>query len=192
MITGPTPTENTLPLRITGFSTLAEALDYAAGGETGCNFYGDRGELYAVLPYAELREQARSLARRLMSLQLERGARVAIVADTGPDFQRFFFACQYAGLVPVPLSASLLISGRKRYVSQLRALLANCLPSVAMAPSEFFPFLSEAATVSSWSTSAHRTPLIACPKPWRSWSLCALPRWPIFNTPREVPGFLAG
>lgn len=31
MITGPTPTENTLPLRITGFSTLAEALDYAAG-----------------------------------------------------------------------------------------------------------------------------------------------------------------
>ncbi|PWB47165.1 MAG: fatty acyl-AMP ligase [Candidatus Methylomirabilota bacterium] len=145
MTTGPTPTENTLPLRITGFSTLAEALDYAAGGETGFNFYGDRGELYAVLPYADLREQARSLARRLMSLHLERGARVAIVADTGPDFPRFFFACQYAGLVPVPLSASLLISGRKRYVTQLRALLANCRPSVAMAPPEFFPFLSEAA-----------------------------------------------
>ncbi|MDE2058356.1 MAG: fatty acyl-AMP ligase [candidate division NC10 bacterium] len=145
MVTGPTPTENTLPLRVTGFSTLAEALDYAAGGETGCNFYGDRGELYAVLPYADLREQARLLARRLMSLRLERGARVAIVADTGPDFQRFFFACQYAGLVPVPLSASLLISGRKRYVTQLRALLANCRPSVAMAPPEFFPFLSEAA-----------------------------------------------
>src|SRR5574337_851150 len=145
MITGPTPTENTLPLRITGFSTLAGALDYAAGGVTGCNFYGDRGELYAVLPYADLREQARSLARRLMSLPLERGARVAIVADTGPDFQRFFFACQYAGLVPVPLSASLLISGRKRYVTQLRALLASCRPSVATAPPEFFPFLSEAA-----------------------------------------------
>ena len=145
MITGPTPTENTLPLRVTGFSTLAEALDYAAGGETGCNFYGDRGELYAVLSYADLRQQARLLARRLMSLRLERGARVAIVADTGPDFQRFFFACQYAGLVPVPLSASLLISGRKRYVTQLRALLANCRPSIAMAPPEFSPFLSEAA-----------------------------------------------
>ncbi len=145
MRTGPTPTENTLPLRVTGFSTLAEALDYAAEGETGCNFYGDRGELYAVLPYADLREQARLLARRLVGLRLERGARVAIVADTGPDFQRFFFACQYAGLVPVPLSASLLISGRKRYVAQLRALLANCRPSIAMAPPEFFPFLSEAA-----------------------------------------------
>lgn len=192
MITGPTPTENTLPLRITGFSTLAEALDYAAGGETGCNFYGDRGELYAVLPYAELREQARSLARRLMSLQLERGARVAIVADTGPDFQRFFFACQYAGLVPVPLSASLLISGRKRYVSQLRALLANCLPSVAMAPSEFFPFLSEAADGLELVHIGTPDAFDCLPKPWRSWSLCALPRWPIFNTPREVPGFLAG
>ncbi|PWB76736.1 MAG: fatty acyl-AMP ligase [Candidatus Methylomirabilota bacterium] len=145
MITGPTPTENSLSLRAGGFSTLAEALDYAAGGETGCNFYGDRGELYASLPYTELREQARLLARRLTGLQLERGARVAIVADTGPDFHRFFFACQYAGLVPVPLSASLLISGRKRYVTQLRALLAHCRPSVAMAPPEFFPFLSEAA-----------------------------------------------
>ncbi|WP_337287530.1 fatty acyl-AMP ligase [Candidatus Methylomirabilis sp.] len=145
MKTGPTPTENSVPLRISGFSTLAEALDYAAGGETGCNFYGDQGELHAVLAYADLREQARSLARRLLSLGLERGARVAIVADTDPDFQRFFFACQYAGFVPVPLSASLLISGHKRYVAQLRALLANCQPSVAVAGSEFFPFLSEAA-----------------------------------------------
>jgi fatty-acyl-CoA synthase len=145
MKTGSTPTENSVPLRISGFATLAEALDYAATGETGCNFYGDQGELHAVLPYADLREQARSLARRLLSLGLERGARVAIVADTDPDFQRFFFACQYAGLVPVPLSASLLISGHKRYVAQLRALLVNCQPSVAVAGPEYFPFLSEAA-----------------------------------------------
>jgi len=30
-----TPTENTLPLRYGDFSTLADALDYAAQGETG-------------------------------------------------------------------------------------------------------------------------------------------------------------
>ncbi len=60
------------------------------GERLDVNFYGDRGKLYAVLPYTDLREQARSLARRLMSLRLDRGARVAIVADTGPDFQRSF------------------------------------------------------------------------------------------------------
>ena len=130
----PTPTENSIPLRTADFTTLAEALDYAAQGQTGFNFYGDRGELSVVQSYAVLREQAQTLARRLLSLRLERGARVAIVAETDPDFQRFFFACQYAGLVPVPLPAALLMSGRKGYIANLRALLENCQASVAMAP----------------------------------------------------------
>ncbi len=34
-----TPTLSMLPLRKGDFSTLAEALDYAARGETGFNFY---------------------------------------------------------------------------------------------------------------------------------------------------------
>ena len=50
-----TPTINSLPLRLADFSTLAEALDYAAQGETGFNFYTGAGKLYAVLPYADLR-----------------------------------------------------------------------------------------------------------------------------------------
>ena len=33
----PTPTKNRLPLRKASFTTLAEALDYAAEGETGFN-----------------------------------------------------------------------------------------------------------------------------------------------------------
>jgi fatty-acyl-CoA synthase len=56
-----------------------------------------------------------------------------------------FFACQYAGLVPVPVSASAFMSGRQAYVAQLKALLRVCRASVAMAPSEFYPFLAEAA-----------------------------------------------
>ena len=141
----PTPTENALPLKTGGFSTLAQALDYAAQGQTGCNFYGDRGELSEVLSYAELSGQARKLARRLLSLKLERGARVALVADTHPDFHRFFFACQYAGLVPVPLPASIFMSGRNAYLAQLKALLVNCQAAIAMAPVAFLPFLAEAA-----------------------------------------------
>lgn len=140
-----TPTRNNLPLRTADFSTLAEALDYAAQGETGFNFYGGGSKLYAVLPYAELRQQAQALARRLNGLGLERGARVALVADTTPDFPRFFFACQYAGLVPVPLTASIHLGGHQAYVEQLRRLLTISQAEVAMAPEDFLPFLTEAA-----------------------------------------------
>ena len=141
----PTPTENSLPLRRADFATLAEALDYAAQGETGANFYSGSGKLTTVLPYRTLRLQALVLARRLLSLPLERGARVAVVAETNPDFLRFFFACQYAGLVPVALPASANLGGHEAYVGQLRGLLRGCGASVAMASSQFLRFLIEAA-----------------------------------------------
>lgn len=140
-----TPTENNLPLRGANFSTLAEALDYAARGKTGYNFYTNKGELSAVLPYAQLREEAQVLALRLHSLGLERGSRIALVADTHPDFQRFFFACQYAGLVPVPLPAMVSLGSRNNYVAHLRKLLISSQAAVAMAQEEFVEFLAEAA-----------------------------------------------
>jgi len=127
-----TPTRNNLPLRTGDFATLAEALNYAAQGQTGYNFYDGRGKLFAVLPFSTLREEAMTLARRLNGLGMERGARVALVADTQPDFIRFFFACQYAGLVPVPLPASIHMGGRKTYVDQLRRLLLSCRATAAM------------------------------------------------------------
>jgi len=99
----PTPTQNNLTLRRGDFTSLAQALDYAAGGNTGYNFYNGAGKLSAVLPYKKLQKEAQSLARRLLGLGPRRGTRVALVADTHPDFMRYFFACQYAGLVPVPL-----------------------------------------------------------------------------------------
>ncbi len=140
-----TPTINTIPLRAGDFSTLPEALNYAAQGQTGYNFYDGRGKLSAVLPFSKLRDEAQSLAQRLSGLGLERGARMALVADTHPDFIRFFFACQYAGLIPVPLPASIHMGGRKTYVDQLHRLLISCRANVAMATDDYFPFLSEAA-----------------------------------------------
>ena len=141
----PTPTKNRLPFRKGSFNTLAEALDYAAEGETGFNFYNGVGKLSAVLPYKKLQKEARSLARRLLGLGPERGARVAMVADTHPDFMRYFFACQYAGLVPVPLPASIYLGGREAFVKQLRRLLVSCKADIAIAPDEYLPYLREAA-----------------------------------------------
>jgi len=139
-----TPTLNNLPFRAADFATLAEALDYAAKGETGTNFYTGRGELYAVLPYSELRSQARVLARKLLGMGLQKGDRVALVAETNPHFLRFFFACQYAGLVPVSLPASVNLGGHTVYVTQLRGLLQSSMAAVAMAPSGYASFLEEA------------------------------------------------
>ena len=145
MDTRPTPTHNRLPFRAGDFSCLAEALDYAATGDTGCNFYDGRGGLSGVLTYAALREDAQRLARRLAGLGLARGARVALVADTDPDFIRLFFACQYAGLAPVTLPASIHLGSHQAYVRQLRRLLTSSRADVVIAAAAFTPFLAEAA-----------------------------------------------
>ena len=81
-----TPTGNTIEFRAADFATLTEALDYAAQGETGSNFYTGRGAIYASIPYRELRLQALSLARKLLGLGLAKGDRVALVAETNPEF----------------------------------------------------------------------------------------------------------
>jgi fatty-acyl-CoA synthase len=142
----PTTTIHDLPLRLADFENLAEALDYAAKGDTGANFYKKNGQLDDVLPYAQLRDEAQTLARRLLSLNPERGARVALVAETHPDFLRFFFACQYAGLVPVPLPISIHLGGFEAFVAQLHRLLMDCRADLAVAPQEYLPFLNEAAS----------------------------------------------
>jgi fatty-acyl-CoA synthase len=141
----PTPTKNNLPLRQGDFTNLAEALDYAAAGITGYNFYDGTGNLSTVLPYKKLRKEARSLARRLLGLGPRRGARVALVADTQPDFMRYFFACQYAGLVPIPLPAPIQLGDRRSYVAQLRRLLVTCKAEIAIATEPHLPFLMKAA-----------------------------------------------
>jgi fatty-acyl-CoA synthase len=141
----PTPTDNSLPLKTSGYRSLAEALDYASKGETGCNFYNGRGELQRAMSYSELRDQSLALAARLHGLGLERGSRIALVAETHPEFLIFFFACQYAGLVPVPLPAAVHLGGREAYVEHLRALLQDCRAQAAFAPENFYGFLDEAS-----------------------------------------------
>src|SRR5918992_4681489 len=102
-----TPSTNLkLPFRVDRFDSLVAGLDYAAKGETGCNFFSARGELAQSVTYREVREHAVDLALRLDALGFTRGTRVAMIAETSPDFLFAFFACQYAGLIPVPLPLS--------------------------------------------------------------------------------------
>ena len=144
MRTESTPTRHALPFRPADFRTLTEALDYAAQGETGANFYTGRGEFYAALAFSDLRQQALLLARKLLGLGLAKGDRVSMVAETHPDFLRVFFACQYAGLIPVALPATVNLGGHQSFVAQLRGLIENSGSSVAIASAGFLPFVLEA------------------------------------------------
>ncbi len=68
-------------------------------------FFNGRGEVVCELSYRELRAQAMHAARRLLGLvDVNRGDRIALVAETRSEFVILFFACQYAGLVPVPIA----------------------------------------------------------------------------------------
>ncbi|MEZ5935789.1 MAG: fatty acyl-AMP ligase [Alphaproteobacteria bacterium] len=141
----PTPTSNPrLPFRRADFRTLPEALDYAANGTTGFNFYSARAELTATLSYAELRERAVTMARGLIQAGFEPEQRVVLLGDTDPEIITGFFACQYASLIPVivPIPASL--GGREAYVEQLQRLLTSSKASAAMAPEAYLGFLEEA------------------------------------------------
>lgn len=140
-----TPSMNdTLQQRLAGFSTLAEALDYAALGETGFNFYSLRGELSQTLPYSKLRERALDLAQRLAS-RFERGSRLCLVAETSVDFVTTFFACQYAGIVPAPMPMPVNLGGKNGYITQIRQMMVSADASVAICPASLEDFVTQAA-----------------------------------------------
>lgn len=142
----PTPTFNaTLKFQRCGFSSLAQAVDYAARGETGFNFYNARGQLLAVLPYRDLKARAETMARKLLGLGLHRGDRMLLIADTTPEFVIAFVACQYAGVVPVPVSLPVGLGAKTGYVDQLALQLAGSGARAAMAAEGLGGFLAEAA-----------------------------------------------
>lgn len=143
----PTPTTSAgLKQRISDFETLSQALDYAAQGEAGINFYSGRGDLEYVVPYSELRSRARDYGRKLLGLGLERGDRIGLVAHMGPEFIALFFACQYAGLMAVPLPAVSGLGGRDGYEGQLSRILKKSESKMAIGPENVQESLKNAAS----------------------------------------------
>ena len=141
----PTPTASGLPdYRPAGFETLPQALDYAAQGATGMNFYSGKGVLLEALSYRELREQSLLLARKLLARGLKPGQRVALIAESDGDFARGFFACEYAGLVPTALPLPAAFGGRAAYVAHIRRMIEIADASAAFAPVALAEWLAEA------------------------------------------------
>ena len=146
MPASPTPTANrSLMQNLAGFSSLAEGLDYAAKGLTGFNFYSARGQLQTVLSYADLRRVAVVTARKLLSLGLKRGDRVAVVAETGPEFMAVFFGCQYAGLIPCPMPYTMYIGGKESYIERVAGMLAAAKACTVVTGEDLLGHISEGA-----------------------------------------------
>lgn len=104
-----TPTTNTvLPFKTNGFLNLTNALEYAAKGNTGFNFYNAQAQLEQVLSYADLLDQSLRVAHCLLTLGLKRGDHLPVIAETRAEFLVLFYACQHLGIIicPFPMFAS--------------------------------------------------------------------------------------
>ena len=139
----PTPTEDALPRRFSDFDTLGEALDYAAQGVRGLNFHDARGNLARPYPFSELRADAIACAHRLIAHGVKPQDRVALVAETGPDFAQLFFGIVYAGGWPVPLPLPTSFGGKESYIDQLNVQLSSCDPMLFLFPKELAEMAGE-------------------------------------------------
>lgn len=142
-----TPTDDTLPRRFADFATLGDALDYAARGLRGLNFHDARANLVRAYSFAELRRDALDQAYRLIAAGIQPEDRIALVAETGPEFASLFFGAVYAGAWPVPLPLPTSFGGASSYIEQLRVQLESCDPRMLIYPAELGQMAGEAARI---------------------------------------------
>jgi fatty-acyl-CoA synthase len=157
----PTPNDCELPRIRAQFATFNDAIDYAARSRKGLNFHDMRGELARVYSYAEMREDALVMARRLIAAGIGKEDRVALIAETGPDFAALFCACVYAGAWPVPLPLPTTFGGKDNYIDQLAIQLQSADPRILLYPEEIAEMAGAAAArqgcqAASWQDFGER------------------------------------
>ncbi|MEP6786604.1 MAG: AMP-binding protein, partial [Sphingomonadales bacterium] len=157
----PTPSDDGRPRRFADFDTLSDALDYAAQGTLGLNFYDPRGRLARAYPYSELRQDAQAMAARLVAHGVAPEDRVALIAETGPEFAALFFGCVLIGAWPVPLPLPTSFGGRDAFVDQLAMQMKSAGPVLLLHPAELGAMAADAAhaaglTAVDWQSFAER------------------------------------
>jgi fatty-acyl-CoA synthase len=166
----PTPTLDNHPRRFSDFDTLGAALDYAALGAKGFNFHDARATLVRAYPFSELRMDAQAAARRLIDFGIKPNDRVALIADTEPQFCALFFGAIYAGALPVPLPLPTSFGGKESYIDQIGVQLDSCAPSILLFPDEITEMAEAAGSsrnipVFGWDNFAERdAPEVALPE----------------------------
>jgi fatty-acyl-CoA synthase len=114
-------------------------------GRRGLNFHDPRGQLTRAYSFRELRDDAVQAAYRLLAAGVQPRDRIALVAETGPEFAALFFGCIYAGAWPVPLPLPTSFGGRDSYIEQLSVQLASSDPRALFYPAELASLAGAAA-----------------------------------------------
>ncbi len=141
----PTPNDCGLPRRRADFATFDAAIDYAAQSAKGLNFHDMRGQLAHAYSYEQMREDALAMGRRMVAMGIAKGDRVALIAETSPEFAALFCACIYVGAWPVPLPLPTTFGGKEGYIEQLGVQLASCDPQLLLYPAEIAEMTAIAA-----------------------------------------------
>ena len=130
------------------FDSLIEGLEYAAQTDKGWRFYDIDGALLHKASYAQAKELAVILAKKIASFGWPRSSRIGLLAHQDPSFLIAFFACQYAGLLPCPLPPGTQVGGEEAYVSHLASLMQNAKLTALIGPEIFREIMLKAETLS--------------------------------------------
>ncbi len=131
---------HSLPMRYADFPTLVDALDYAALSSAGMNFYDRRCQRRST-GISDVKSACRSWCERLLSLNLKKGDRVALIAETSRVCRGFCLPVCRLSRRPVGDS-----NGRRSagFGAKLQGLLASCQPAAIITGDEWLPLVNAA------------------------------------------------
>lgn len=123
--------------------TLTDALDHAASGTGGMRFHDTKGHLSGTCTYAQLQKMSWQISAALARRHLHRLDRIALIAQTQPEFPGTFFACQYLGLLPCNLPYPIASAGYDASLARLQYLLEQARPALLVGPADIAPFMED-------------------------------------------------
>lgn len=117
---------------------LAQYWATTRGAARAFVFLGPENVELQVLNYSQLDAAARSLAKTL-AFGVAPGGRAVLMFPSGLAFVIAFFACHYAGVVPVPVVPV----RRKRMRDAALSVIHDCSPDLLLAPTDYMVAAAE-------------------------------------------------
>jgi acyl-CoA synthetase (AMP-forming)/AMP-acid ligase II len=99
--------------------------------QTACVLIDGTGSEIESATYADIDRYARALAVTIGE-RIAPGSRVLIMCPPGTDFLIGFFACQYAGLIAVPVVCPDVYNDDKGTRARLAGIAADCAPAAVL------------------------------------------------------------
>jgi fatty-acyl-CoA synthase len=102
-------------------ATVADVVEALGHEDRGFTFLAGRTE--RPIAFAELRERARAMARRLRGAGLAPGDRAVLILPSEEEFVQVFLGAVLAGVVPVPLYPPFAGQRMEAYADRIRAVM---------------------------------------------------------------------